>query len=92
MSTGVHCPQDGCAGSLVERKTKRGKIFYGCSAYPTCSFATWDKPIDQKCTQCGFSMLIYKETKRDGAQLKCPSCKAEYPVPGQTAADGVIAE
>ncbi|HEX3019209.1 MAG TPA: type I DNA topoisomerase [Chitinispirillaceae bacterium] len=84
MSTGVHCPQDGCKGTLVERKTRKGKIFFGCSAYPDCKFATWDRPVDQKCSKCGFPMLVHKETKRTGAVIKCPSCNAEFPVPGQT--------
>ncbi len=92
MSTGVHCPQDGCKGSLVERKTRRGKIFFGCSEYPECTFATWDRPVDQKCSKCGFPMIVYKETKRSGTVLKCPSCKAEFPVPGQTPSDTVAEE
>ncbi len=41
---GVKCPQSGCDGEIVERRTKRGKIFYGCSAFPKCSFASWEKP------------------------------------------------
>jgi DNA topoisomerase-1 len=89
MSTGVHCPQDGCKGSLVERKTRKGKIFFGCSAYPDCTFATWDRPIDQKCSKCGFPMLVYKESKRSGPALKCLSCKVEFPVPGQTSSETV---
>ena len=83
MSTGVHCPQQDCSGALVERKTRRGKIFYGCSAYPKCTFATWDKPVDQKCDSCGYPMLVYKETKRKGAVLRCLSCKMEKQAGGQ---------
>lgn len=89
MSTGVHCPQEGCKGSLVERKTRRGKIFFGCSAYPDCSFATWDRPVNQKCSSCGFPMLVHKESKRSGASLRCPSCKSEFPVPGQPSTEAV---
>jgi len=40
-STGVSCPEDGCEGTLVERRTKKGRIFYGCSKYPACKHATW---------------------------------------------------
>jgi DNA topoisomerase-1 len=79
LSTGVHCPQPDCTGQMVERKTRRGKIFYGCSAYPKCTFATWDKPLDRKCGQCGFPMLVFRDTKRKGAVIKCPSCKHEEP-------------
>ncbi|MGB9613753.1 MAG: type I DNA topoisomerase, partial [Candidatus Margulisiibacteriota bacterium] len=45
-SIGVKCPK--CGGELVERKTKRGKTFYGCSNYPKCDFATWQKPVKEK--------------------------------------------
>jgi DNA topoisomerase-1 len=84
LSTGVNCPQDGCKGQLVERKTRRGKIFYGCNAYPQCNFATWDKPIDQKCSKCGYPMLVQKDTKRKGSYLRCLSCKDEQMLPGQS--------
>jgi len=77
LSTGVHCPQPECEGQLVERKTKRGKIFYGCNQYPKCTFATWDKPLDRKCPQCNYPVLVYKESKRKGAVIKCPSCRYE---------------
>ncbi|MBI5599293.1 MAG: type I DNA topoisomerase [Deltaproteobacteria bacterium] len=44
FSTGVPCPEDGCGGALLERRTKRGRVFYGCSNYPKCKYATWDNP------------------------------------------------
>ena len=53
--TGVLCPR--CAGNIVERKTKRGKIFYGCQSYPTCDFMTWDVPLKENCPICGAFML-----------------------------------
>lgn len=84
LSTGVKCPQEGCSGELVERKTRRGKIFFGCNAYPQCTFATWDRPLDQKCAHCGYPMLVQKETKRKGSYLRCPSCKDELVLPGQS--------
>jgi len=77
LSTGVNCPQPDCDGQLVERKTRRGKMFYGCNRYPKCSFATWDRPIDRKCPQCNYPILVYKESKRKGAVIKCPSCRYE---------------
>jgi DNA topoisomerase-1 len=85
ISTGVHCPQPGCEGTIVERKTRRGKTFYGCSAYPKCTFATWDRPVDTKCTSCGFPLMVYKENQRKGAFLSCPSCRAEAALPEQPA-------
>jgi DNA topoisomerase-1 len=80
LSTGIACPREGCAGFLIERRTKRGKTFYGCSAYPKCNYATWDKPIAQKCEKCNFPILLYKDTKRKGKYNLCPNCKTEYPI------------
>lgn len=81
LSTGVPCPQKGCEGQMVERKTRRGKIFYGCSAYPKCNFATWDKPVNRKCSSCGYPMVVFRDTKRKGPVYKCPSCRFEEPRP-----------
>ncbi|MBI2644431.1 MAG: type I DNA topoisomerase [Candidatus Wildermuthbacteria bacterium] len=70
-SLGISCPK--CQkGEIVTKRTKRGKIFYGCNRYPECDFALWDKPINKTCTECG-SLLV--ETKRK--QIKCsnPACK-----------------
>ncbi len=60
------CPD--CDGKIIERKTRKGKIFYGCSNYPKCKFASWDKPLEEKCPQCG-SYLVEKNGK-----VKCSSC------------------
>ena len=81
LTTGVACPREGCQGFLIERRTKRGKTFYGCNTYPKCNYATWDRPIAQKCEKCGFPILVYKDTKRKGRYNLCPHCKAEYPLP-----------
>ncbi len=53
--TGVQCPK--CAGNIVERKTKRGKVFYGCQSYPTCDYMTWDTPLKENCQSCGAFMV-----------------------------------
>ena len=75
-STGVKCPETDCDGDLMERKSKRGKLFYGCSRYPDCAFASWDRPVDQGCPQCGAKYLVEKVTKKQGTFLKCadPDC------------------
>jgi len=70
-STGVKCPESGCGGELVERKSKRGKVFYGCSNYPKCSYALWDKPVDKECPECGEDFLVEKTTKKKGTFLTC---------------------
>ena len=70
-STGVDCPENSCNGKLVERTSKRGKIFYGCSRFPNCTFAIWDKPVAKKCPQCGAEFLVEKTTKKQGTYLAC---------------------
>jgi DNA topoisomerase-1 len=82
LSTGVHCPNEGCPGFLIERTTRRGKTFYGCSAHPACNFATWDMPVAQPCATCNYPILVYKESKRKGNHYRCPKCRAEFAVPG----------
>ena len=59
------CPK--CDGMIVEKKTKRGKIFYGCNHYPKCDFASWDKPV-KKCPQCGEIMVEKKK------EIVCSTC------------------
>ena len=78
---GVTCPQ--CAqGEVVERRSKRGKTFYGCSRYPDCDFVAWGKPVNEKCDQCGSPYMIEKWLKA-GPLLQCPNpeCKAKKPMP-----------
>lgn len=70
-STGVPCPEADCTGQLVEKKSKRGKVFYGCNRYPDCKFAMWDKPVPEPCPQCGAPFMVEKVTKKDGAFLTC---------------------
>ncbi len=75
-STGLVCPKD--AGDVVERKSKRGKVFYGCANYPDCDFVLWNKPILEPCPQCGEKFLIEKITKRHGRQLLCHKEDCDY--------------
>lgn len=63
------CPN--CDGKIIEKKSKRGKVFYGCNQYPSCKTAYWDKPINEKCPECG-KMLVDKKGK-----VKCSECKYE---------------
>ncbi len=65
----IPCPK--CDGMVVEKKTRKGKIFYGCNHYPKCDFASWDEPIDEKCPECG-NILVKKDKK-----IKCSSCDYE---------------
>jgi DNA topoisomerase-1 len=68
---GVSCPQENCGGEIVERSSKRGKLFYGCNRFPECTFATWDKPIGRECPACGANFLVEKTTKKQGTFVVC---------------------
>jgi DNA topoisomerase I len=75
-STGVLCPKDG--GDIVERKSRRGKVFYGCANYPDCDFTLWNRPVPEKCPDCGASFLVEKITKKHGRQLVCNNEECSY--------------
>jgi DNA topoisomerase-1 len=75
-STGVVCPKDG--GDIVERKSRRGKVFYGCANYPKCDFTLWNKPVLEPCPKCGWKFLTEKITKRHGRQLVCANDACDY--------------
>ena len=70
-STGIKCINKGCNGEIIEKKTKRGKLFYGCNQFPKCDYAIWDKPVNQQCPLCKAPFLVEKTTKKDGTFLKC---------------------
>jgi DNA topoisomerase-1 len=77
---GVACPN--CSqGEVVERRSKRGKTFYGCNRYPECDFVAWGKPLNEKCPDCGSSYLIEKWLKA-GPVAQCPNaeCKHKHPI------------
>ncbi len=76
--TGVHCPEENCPGELVKKVSKKGKIFYACDQYPKCSYALWDKPVNERCPECGSPFLIERETKKQGRHVKCPDKKCGY--------------
>jgi len=78
VNIGVKCPEKECSGNIVEKKSKRGKIFYGCSSYPDCKFASWDKPVNKICPDCKSPYLVEKESKREGKLLKCPNRECAF--------------
>lgn len=71
LSTGVPCPEDGCEGELVVKRSKKGRTFYSCSRYPGCKFATWDPPVAQPCPQCQNPIMTEKNIRGDD-HLVCP--------------------
>jgi DNA topoisomerase-1 len=77
---GVPCPKAGCGGELIERRSKRGKVFYGCSKYPECDFVLWNKPVTEQCPACGAPYLLEKTTKREGTIRYCNEESCNYKV------------
>src|SRR5580704_16769421 len=76
---GVKCPN--CSqGEIIERRSKRGKTFYGCNRYPDCEFVAWGKPLPEKCPECGGSYLIEKFLK-SGAFAQCPNAERKFKKP-----------
>ncbi|HWE52910.1 MAG TPA: type I DNA topoisomerase [Bryobacteraceae bacterium] len=73
---GVKCPE--CSeGEVVERRSKRGKTFFGCNRYPDCEFVAWSKPVPEKCPECGNPYLVEKYLKA-GSFLQCPAAGCKY--------------
>jgi len=75
--TGVVCPE--CKkGSLIERKSRYGKLFYSCNTYPDCKYAVWNPPVNEPCPKCGWPLLTLKITKRRGTEKVCPQKECGY--------------
>ncbi len=77
---GVLCPKD--RGEIVERKTRKGRIFYGCANYPACDFTTWKRPLGQPCPQCGGLLVI-----ADKSHAACLQCEEQFPLAELTQED-----
>lgn len=85
LKTKAKCPE--CGGDVIEKKTKKGTSFYGCSNYPNCNFMTWDMPSDEVCPRCGKSLF-----RRKGNVLYCPDtegCGFTKPVTRKKKSDSV---
>ncbi len=95
ISLGVDCPKEGCGGFVTEKRSRKGKVFYGCSNYSktNCDFVSWDKPVPQPCPQCESKFLVEK-VSRTGSRLRCPvpGCGYTADVGGDTAAADGAAE
>jgi DNA topoisomerase-1 len=68
---GVTCPLDG--GEVVERKTRKGRTFYGCSNYPECEFTSWKKPLRKPCPNCGSLLVVHNKN-----HAKCTHCEEQF--------------
>ncbi len=78
IGTGIGCPVEGCDGEIVEKKSRKGKIFYSCSRYPDCQYALWNKPYPMTCPDCGHPFLVEKVSKSRGHYLQCPRKECSY--------------
>jgi len=73
---GVICPKCN-RGELVERRSRRGKTFYGCNRYPECDFVAWSKPVAETCPKCGSPYMLEKHLK-SGPVLQCPNQECKH--------------
>jgi DNA topoisomerase-1 len=75
ISLGIVCPKEGCGGYLTEKRSRRGKVFFGCANYSKtqCDFVSWDRPVKQACPQCAAPFIVRRDTK-SGSTFKCLRC------------------
>jgi DNA topoisomerase-1 len=85
---GVKCPKCGI-GDLAERRTRKGRNFFGCLRYPECDYSTWNRPVPVACPSCGFLGMEEKQTKAAGATRKCLKCGHEITLEEAAPAESV---
>jgi DNA topoisomerase I len=73
----VVCPKKGCNGKVIEKTTRTKRTFFGCTNYPKCDFASWDRPVATPCPVCNSPYMIQKSSRVKGEYLRCPECKHE---------------
>ncbi len=84
LPLGVKCPQ--CrTGDVIERRTKRGRSFFGCSNYPECEFSTWYRPVPDTCPSCGYVGAEKRSTKARGEFRRCVACEHKFEVEEESA-------
>ena len=86
ITMGLACPSCG-SGELVKRRTRKGRVFYGCSRYPECEWSTWDTPVQAVCPECGGNVALQKSSKRKGEFLRCAHCENEFTAEESRAAE-----
>jgi DNA topoisomerase-1 len=85
---GMKCP-DCQVGEVVQKFSRKRKMFYSCNRYPDCKFSAWDKPIQEPCPLCGNKFLVEKVTKKAGAEKKCPNPECTFREPLETGESAV---
>lgn len=83
---GVKCPEDG--GDIIQRKTRKGRVFYGCSNYPECQFTSWKRPVQERCPNCAGTLVIHN--KRELQCLQCGSIFLNETVQSETVDVGTL--
>jgi DNA topoisomerase-1 len=86
QDTGVTCPKCG-KGTMLKKKSRRGKVFYSCSTYPKCDYAVWNEPVKGPCPRCGWPILTVKVTRSKGAEKVCPQKSCSFSEPLETGSD-----
>ena len=76
QTTGVKCQEKGCDGEYLVRKSRFGKLFYGCSNYPDCKSVLWNEPIDEKCPTCG--AILVKKVQKKMPKIACSNKDCKY--------------
>ncbi len=76
-TTGIICPQCG-NGEIVRRRSRRGRTFYSCAAFPDCQFVLWQKPVPRRCPSCGAPYLLERLTKKEGLSHSCGKPECSY--------------
>ena len=77
VTLGIKCPKPDCGGEILEKSTRSKRVFYGCTNYPKCDFASWDRPVATPCPLCHYPYMHQKTSKVKGEYLRCPECKHE---------------
>ena len=83
----MDCPVASCGGTIAQRRSRRGKTFYGCTHYPRCTFSLWQRPVPHACPQCAAAYMLEKQTKKQGVTWQCPTCKYQEAVSAAAAPD-----
>ena len=81
IDLGIKCPKDDCKGKIAARRSKKGRMFYGCTAYPNCDFVSWDKPVPEPCPKCDNAYTVEKWKKDEGTSIICPESECDYKKP-----------
>ena len=86
LTTGITCPEQGCGGQLVERRSRRGKPYYACSTYPRCRFTLWQRPIPEPCPKCRAPFLVERYARGKRLMRQCARAGCDYALPVEAAA------